>query len=240
MPEAAIYLAIPLRIIFMSRRILILLILGAVLLVTLPKIITTGSRTWTFATTANGLTTIAMLGPDEWTLNPMSPNGLSISPGIAKWLLLHTDFPYAPCRKPNIFCEAPIVSFVGAAANLQKSNPAKRELAFMLLSHFISHGVSINAKHSGFTPLHDAVLLTDIRYLDVLLAVGADVRIKSDVSPYNKRYAGLTPYEYCLKLVDAGDTRRALLCEHLRIREADALVATPARPSKKTSDDPIN
>lgn len=192
----------------MIRRVVIALSLLAVVLILTP----TALRTYRLASYANGLTTIALLSPNDWTLNPFSINGLFISPDAAMWLLLHTDFPYRPCPASVPLCEAPVVSFVGGA--LRDGSPQISARAFILLEHFIKRGGQINIKHVGLTPLHQAVLFADDRYLKVLLDAGADVNIKADESA--KSAAGLTPYEYCVKLENSG--QRSRICEILSKR----------------------
>jgi hypothetical protein len=192
----------------MTRRICFI----GVILMCLVLVLPTAMRTLRLADSPNGLTTIALLDPGEWSLNPFSVNGIFLPPGAARWLLLNTDIPYRPCEPPSLGCEVTLVAWVGRA--MAHAPSEKREQATELLHHFIARGESVNQLSQGLTPLHEAVLFQDARYLEILLTAGADVRTKAESSA--KSASGLTPIEFCLKLEEKRASERGALCQRLK------------------------
>jgi len=189
------------------------LLMALLFICALLSVIPTVLLTAKFASCANGLITVAFLKPNEWSYNPWSKDGLFISPGDARWLLLHSDFPYRPC--PNGFTASgvPTVSWLGRA--LVGSDSADRAFGVELLNHLLARGEPINAKDTyGLTPLHEAVLSADKQYLDLLLAAGANPAIVAD-SP--SKAAGLTPYEFCQRLEKRRPRERIQLCRSLEV-----------------------
>lgn len=190
----------------MTRRISFI----AVTLLCVVLVLPTAKRTLRLAGSANGLTTIALLGPSKWSLNPFSSNGIFLSPGIARWLLMNTDIPYRPCETASLGCEVSLVAWAGRAKDHAPSE--KRKRATELLRHFIARGEPVNQLSQGLTPLHEAVLFGDAQYLDILLGAGADVRAKAA--------SGLTPLELCLHLEEKRASKRGPLCERLKAAQS--------------------
>jgi hypothetical protein len=163
------------------------------------------------ASSAHGLTVVALLGPDEWTFNPFSNKAVVLPPNAARWLLLHTDFPYGPCEADAEGCEVSLVAWAGRS--LGNASPQGRERAMELMRHFIERGESMNRLSQGLTPLHEAVLYRDAQYLEFLLGAGADDCARADQRA--KSAAGLTPLEFCLRLEEKRPGQQVSLCQRL-------------------------
>ncbi len=192
----------------MIRRIVVM----ATILLFLLSLLPTGLQTFMLARSAQGLTIIALLEPSEWTFNPYSANGIFLPPRFARWLLLNFDFPYRSCDQELFLCDISLVSWVGRS--LTPASSEKREHAIELLRHFIARGESVSQVSQGVTPLHEAVLYGDLQYLDLLLDAGADVRARANNS--SRLASGLTPLEFCLKLLKKRGGSSSPLCERLR------------------------
>ena len=195
----------------MARRILLVALAASLFLLVSPA----GRTTLRMVRSTQELTTVALLKPNEWSLNPLSPNGLFFPPALARWLLLNTSIPYRPCRAPSTECEVSLVAWVGRS--LDQGSPERREHALELLRHFITRGQPINQLSQGLTPLHEAVLFRNAQYLEALLHAGADLHVKAD--EVSKSAAGLTPLEFCLRLEEKRPGEGAALCETLRTAE---------------------
>lgn len=160
-------------------------------------------QTVNFASDARGLVIIASLPSNEWSLNPYSNDCMFLSPTAAVWILKNLDYPYQRCS-PELregACKVPLISWVGRTLNNQHQD---RERGYELLNYFIQRGEPLNAKsplnagYGGLTPIHEAILANNPKYLDVLLKAVANPLVKSDAD--RKRDADVDAYEFLAHL----------------------------------------
>lgn len=175
----------------MKRSIAISILCGIFLISLIPSIY----RTIRLVSDARGLVIIATLGSKEWTFNPYSKDALFLSPEGAVWILENLEYPFRKCSElSNVIgaCEVSLVSWVGRTLNNKNQDSQAR--GYELLNYFIKKGEPLNSKADGLTPIHEAILSTNARYLDVLLHAGADPLIKSDMN--REKFGGVTAYEF--------------------------------------------
>lgn len=82
-------------------------------------------------------------------------------------------------KKVNLdFCDA---GYTPVLSVLEREDADRYDLLTLLLEH----GADINAKGSNdWTPLHHAAVQEDLRGLEILLAHGADLSIRTDIDDY--------------------------------------------------------
>jgi len=160
---------------------------------------------------ARGLIVLATSEYGDVTMNPYDKDGYFITPRIAKWLLLNFDFPYERCSIA-FGCDQPLISFVGAS--LDYSGNDSTEVGFEILHHLIERGEDVDSRNYGFTPLHEAVLSCNSRYIKILIEAGANIEAKID-NPEIKS-DGLSVTELANSIDNSKDESLGLSCEALR------------------------
>ncbi|MCB1866220.1 MAG: hypothetical protein KDG50_12420 [Chromatiales bacterium] len=189
----------------------------AVVLVFLLSLMPSGARTWKWASDAYGLVVLATLEPDQVSRNPYSEHGLLVSPDLAVWMLKSFAYPYDRCSKLSEtlgLCGKPLVGWVGRT--LDAGSPESAERGYALLAHFVSRGEDVNALTDGMAPVHEAILYRNPRYLNALLAAGANLAVKIDRP--EKDYDGFDAVEFLALLEsrqpDGFGEIRAIVDEH--------------------------
>ncbi len=180
-----------------TKRVIGLSIIGIIFFTSL---IPAALRTAELASDARGLIIIATSSSKDWLWNPYAKDALYVGPEPAVWILKNFEYPYQKCsdlHKALGSCEVPLVSWLGRT--LDNKDHDSQERGYELLAYLIRKGEPLNARADGMTPLHEAILFKNARYLDALLLSGADPLIKSDMQ--HKTFRGVNAYEF-LALLD--------------------------------------
>lgn len=176
-------------------------------------------RVLSFASDAYGLTVIAVDAQGSWSLNPYSKNFMPLSSSMAMRILKNSEYPYSHCSELSRgmgSCHISHIAWVGRMMDKNQPEAVKRGLE--LIQYFVSRGEPLNEKSNGLTPIHEAILFNNPKYLDALLKAGASPLVKSD--PNSKGRAALDAYEY-LQLLDTKEPNLRIEIHRIFVQQQD-------------------
>lgn len=173
-----------------------------IVLILLASLMPAAVRTLKWASDAHGLSILATMDEDSYSLNPYSRDGYLIPQNAALWILENFDFPYGECTSRITSKECmPLINFVGAG--LGSGSQVSKKRGFQILHHLIERGANVDSRTNlGYTALHESVLYCDIEYMKFLVSAGADVTAKIELSMdfELKKYNGLNAEEFLMYL----------------------------------------
>ncbi len=179
------------------------------------------TRSLRWGTNFEGLTVLATSRIDEYSANPFAANFYLVTPGMARWLLLNTDYPYAPCVASEIFdCSMPRAYLV--VASLGTGNAQTDAFGYELLARLNEKDVDLDAYAAdGLTALHAAILFSQPKTVAWLLKAGADAHRRIGADGIS---AGLDAVEFATLLHDRDAEKYAGVYQMLTAPVPDEVV----------------
>jgi len=185
----------------------------SVILILTLSIVPCVNRTVKQTRTAHSLIIFATLEREDITFNPYDKNGYFINQELAIWILKTFEYPYcSEFSEVEEVCGTSLISWVGRGLDRHGEESQKR--GYELLDYFILRKEPLNSLNNGMTPIHEAILNRNAKYLGVLLSANADPNI--GISIPEKEYDGLDAYQYLEYLegkgkADFSEVRRVLV-----------------------------
>jgi ankyrin repeat protein len=135
--------------------------------------------TYDFIRHAHGLVILAGLSEDDISINPYAKNSSFVSPSLAKWLLVNSDYPYKKCDETirSINCKGPLIQWAGRG--IYQTDPVVDQRLYEIIEYFISRNEPINQRYQGLYAIHEAILFNNARYFKILLNAGVDIEAKT-------------------------------------------------------------
>jgi len=144
-----------------------------------------------FIQDARSLILLVTTPSEETSFNPYHKNGILINPEFAFWILKNFEYPYKRCSWTYL-CDLSLISLVGR--NLDIHNQDTQVRSYDLLNYLIHRKEPLNELSQGLSPIHEAILSENTKYLEILLLAGANPKIKT--SRKGKEDDNLNAYEF--------------------------------------------